>query len=49
MNENTMRSIEHGLAWCGPVFIVTFIYDFGYLGIIIHPQKYDGNVISRAR
>ncbi len=44
-----MRTIERGLAWRGPICIVTFIYGFGYLGIIIHPQKYDGNVISRAR
>jgi hypothetical protein len=32
MNESAMRSIERGLAWCGPIFIVTFIYGFGYLG-----------------
>jgi hypothetical protein len=39
MEESSKRAIERGIAWCGPLFVVSFIYTFGILGHNIPPPN----------
>jgi hypothetical protein len=39
MEESAMRAIERGLAWCGPIFVVTMIYCWGVMGHNIPPPN----------
>jgi hypothetical protein len=39
MDDNAKRAVERGLAWCGPVFVVSFVYSFGILGHNIPPPN----------
>ena len=39
MEENTKRAVERGLAWMGPLFVVTYILFFGVLGHNLPPPN----------
>ena len=42
MDENAKQSIERGLAWCGPIFVITIIYTWGIMGHNIPPPNMMG-------
>jgi hypothetical protein len=39
MDDKAKRTVERGLAWCGPIFVVAFVYTFGILGHNIPPPN----------
>jgi hypothetical protein len=39
MDEKSKRAAERGLAWCGPIFVVAFVFTFGILGHNIPPPN----------
>jgi hypothetical protein len=39
MEPKTMRAVEQGLAWCGPLFVVTFTIFWGIMGHNIPPPN----------
>lgn len=42
MEKSTKRAIERGIAWCGPFFVVTYIYFWAYLGHNLPPPNMMG-------
>jgi hypothetical protein len=39
MEESSKRAVERGLAWCGPIFIVSMIITWGIMGHNIPPPN----------
>ena len=39
MEANAKRAVERGLAWCGPLFVVTIIVTWGVMGDNIPPPN----------
>lgn len=39
MEEDVKRAVERGIAWTGPLFVVTYIYFFGILGHNLPPPN----------